>query len=98
MSDALPSGLIFVRRTPLFARATVPSALLSTHSVKRGTWGLLHVEQGCLLYCRDGDIADSRTVPAGGAALIEPEMPHHVELMDEETAFFIEFYRQDVDQ
>ena len=89
----LPAGLTFVRRTPLFTRDTVPAALLSTHSVKRGTWGLLRVESGRVRYCRDGVFADTRIVPEGGTVLIEPEVPHHVELLDKHTAFFVEFHR-----
>ncbi len=93
MQKELPPGLSFVRRTPLFTCESVPAALLSEHSVKRGTWGLLRVERGRVRYCRDGALADMCIVPEGGTVLIEPEVPHHVEMLDEHSAFFVEFHR-----
>lgn len=92
--EALPPGLVLVRRTALFTRETVPTALLSQHTVKAGMWGLLRVERGRVRYCLDGEAADTHVVAEGGATVIEPEAPHHVELLDEDSAFFVEFHRQ----
>ncbi len=95
--EALPPGLVLVRRTPLFTRETVPPALLSQHSVKAGMWGLLRVERGRVRYCLDGESTDTHVVVEGGAAVIEPESLHHVELLDEDSAFFVEFHRPGTD-
>ncbi len=91
--EVLPPGLAFVRRTPLFTRETVPDALLSAHSVRRGMWGLLRVERGRVRYCLDAAPTDTVVVAEGGAAAIEPEVLHHVELLDADSAFFVEFHR-----
>jgi tellurite resistance-related uncharacterized protein len=91
--EILPPGLAFVRRTPSFTRQTVPKPLLSQHSVKAGMWGLLRVERGRVRYCLDDGSADTRVVAEGGTAVIEPQALHHVELLDEDSAFFVEFHK-----
>jgi tellurite resistance-related uncharacterized protein len=93
ISQTLPMGLAFVRRTPLFTRETVPEALLSAHRVKVGVWGLLRVEQGRVRYCLDAPLDDTLVVAAGGTAVIEPEVLHHVELLDTDSAFLVEFHK-----
>ena len=44
-------------------------------------------------YCLDGDAAETLLIEQGGTAVIEPEVPHHVELLDEDSAFLVEFHR-----
>ena len=92
----LPPGLTCYKRTAEFTIETVPQALLSTHRVKPGVWALLRVLRGHVRYCRDGETADSMVVAPGGAAVIEPNMPHHVELLDADSTFFVEFHRREV--
>ena len=89
----LTPGLTCYKRTAEFTIETVPQALLSTHSVKPGVWALLRVLRGHVRYGRDGETADSMVVAPGGSAVIEPEMPHHVELLDADSTFFVEFHR-----
>lgn len=91
--SALPPGLVCTRRTPLFTRETVPEALLSQHHVKAGVWGLLRVERGRVRYCLDGEPPAAILIAQGGTVVIEPEMPHHVELLDRDSAFFVEFHK-----
>lgn len=89
----LPGGLVCTKRTPLFTVETVPEGLLSAHSVKAGVWGLLRVTRGRVRYCLDKEPAETLVVAEGGAAVIEPEALHHVELLDRDSTFFVEFHR-----
>jgi tellurite resistance-related uncharacterized protein len=51
------------------------------------------VAQGRLRYCIDTAPPQSFVIEQGGAAVIEPEALHHVELLDAETRFLVEFHR-----
>jgi tellurite resistance-related uncharacterized protein len=90
---ALPSGLACYRKSPLFTRDNVPAALLSSHNVKAGVWGVLRVTRGRVRYHLDGDVPASEVIAAGEMAVIEPEAAHHVEMLDADSAFLIEFHR-----
>lgn len=92
----LPEGLVCYRRTDTFTRDTIPKALLSTHTVKSGVWGVLRVERGRVRYCGDDEAGISCIVSQGDRAVIPPLLPHHVELLDADSAFQIEFYRRPV--
>ena len=95
IQTTLPPGLACTRRTPLFTQETVPSALLSAHRVKSGVWGLLRVERGRVRYCLDVEPAEALVVAEGGKVAIEPEALHHVELLDPDSAFVVEFHKPD---
>lgn len=92
-SRSLPAGMACYKTTAHFTSHNVPRSLLASHSVKAGVWGMLRVASGRVRYCVDGNPSFSEIVSNGGAAVIEPDTPHHVELMDADSAFFIEFYR-----
>ena len=47
---ALPPGCKAYRSSPVFTEATVPPALLRSHRTAPGTWALIHVLEGRLLY------------------------------------------------
>jgi tellurite resistance-related uncharacterized protein len=89
----LPPGLTCYRCTAEFTQASVPAALLETHTTKAGVWGLLRVIRGRVRYCLDGDAAEQALIGPGGRVVIEPQAPHHVELLDAESAFVVEFHR-----
>ncbi|MGE0626237.1 MAG: DUF1971 domain-containing protein [Hyphomicrobiaceae bacterium] len=93
IASQLPPGLTCYRRTSEFTRNNVPSALLGTHTTKAGVWGVLRVLRGRVRYCLDGTIPKAVVIGHDGAVVIAPEAPHHVELLDEESAFLVEFYR-----
>jgi tellurite resistance-related uncharacterized protein len=78
-------------RPPNFTRENVPQALLVAHSVKAGVW--LRVLRGRVRYCFDGEAPESEVIGPGRAAVIERQMPHHVELLDADSAFLVEFHR-----
>ena len=93
IASKLPPGLTCYRRTPELTRNTVPEALLAAHKVKAGVWGLLRVLHGHVRYCLDDKAPESALIGPGGTAVIEPRMPHHVELLDADSTFLIEFHR-----
>lgn len=93
ISSQLPYGLTCYRRTVEFTRETVPAALLRAHSTKAGVWGLLNVRRGRVRYYLEGAAPETTVVEHGGTVVIEPQQLHHVELLDGDSAFFVEFYR-----
>ncbi|MGD9804056.1 MAG: DUF1971 domain-containing protein [Hyphomicrobiaceae bacterium] len=98
ITSILPPGLVRYKETPEFTQATVPAALLAAHSVKAGVWGLLRVQRGRVRYCLDGETPEETLIESGGTAVIEPEVPHHVELLDADSAFLVEFHRVELPQ
>ena len=94
ITRSLPHGLGQYGSSPKFTPETVPASLLTAHTTKPGVWGLLRVQSGRLLHCLDVDPPQRLTVEQGGTAVIAPGAPHHVELLDADTAFLIEFHRE----
>jgi tellurite resistance-related uncharacterized protein len=92
----LPPGLTCYKRTAQFTLGTVPAGLLAEHKTKMGVWGLLRVTGGRIRYCIDHppSIVD---VATGDAAVIGPQILHHVELLDSDSSFFVEFYRAETE-
>jgi tellurite resistance-related uncharacterized protein len=88
----LPPGYEATRSTPVFTEATVPPGLLRSHRTAPGTWGLIRVLEGRLLY-RVLDPASERVLdPAGGPGLVEPGVAHEVVPLGP-VRFLVEFYR-----
>ena len=93
--NALPSGLEAYKRTPVFTEETVPAGLLKDHSTKDGTWGLIHVEEGCLRYVVTDPARSPSTsdlMPEGQAGVVEPTILHRVEPLGP-VRFWVEFWR-----
>nr|WP_314444061.1 DUF1971 domain-containing protein [uncultured Sphingomonas sp.] len=93
--NELPSGLEAYKRTPVFTEETVPAGLLKDHSTKGGTWGLIHVEEGCLRYFVTDQARPSSSVdlkPDGPAGVVEPTIIHRVEPLGS-VRFWVEFWR-----
>ena len=94
----LPQGLEPYRRTQVFSETTVPKGLLNEHTTKEGTWGLIQVLEGELLY----EITDPRREPASrmitpdaAPGVVEPTILHKVRPLGG-VRFFVEFYRKAV--
>jgi quercetin dioxygenase-like cupin family protein len=51
------------------------------------------VLQGRVRYCLDEGAPEALLIGPGGTAAIEPGVRHHVELLDEDSAFLVEFHR-----
>jgi tellurite resistance-related uncharacterized protein len=76
--DGRPPGCEAYRSTPVFTEATIPSGLLRLHRTAPGTWGLIRVLEGRLLY-RGLELASGRVLdPGGTSGLVEPRVPHDV--------------------
>ncbi len=91
----LPQGLVSYRRTDAFSEKSVPAGLLKAHATKAGTWGLIRVTEGELLY----KIEDERRIPterllrAGlPPGVVEPTILHSVEPVGP-VRFHVEFFR-----
>lgn len=93
---ALPAGLEHSRDTPVFTEQTVPAALLGEHNTKPGTWGLIHVEEGRLLY-RVTDprrqVPDRVLMPGDLPGIVEPTILHCVEPLGP-VRFHVSFWRE----
>jgi hemoglobin len=95
MSDipaALPAGVTAYSRTPDFTPQNIPDKIRAAHATKAGTWGLLHVLEGRLLYRLEAPRHGERRLAAGETVVIEPTIRHHVAFL-EPGRFFVEFYR-----
>ena len=89
----LPAGHVPYRRTPTFARATLPRALLERHDTKAGVWAVLHVVSGAAeLVELDAGGERRQLVTAGGHAVICPEVEHRLALPGE-VELFLELWR-----
>ena len=92
MTSELPDGLEKYTETQVFSQATVPGRLTSLHDTKAGTWGRLLVLTGALDYVVPGPPPSRQRIAAGETGIIEPEVPHRVELIGPVT-FKVEFHR-----
>lgn len=95
----MPTGLEFVRSTPVFDERSVPAGLLGAHRVGEGVWGRLVVSSGQLDFVfEDAALAELRnesarhTIRAGDVQIIPPGELHHVEI-DGPVEFVVEFHR-----
>ena len=88
----LPPGCEVYRSTPVFTETTVPPGLLCSHRTSPGTWGLIRVLDGRLLY-RVLDPPSERVLDSSGVpGLIEPGVPHEVAPLGS-VRFQVEFHR-----
>jgi tellurite resistance-related uncharacterized protein len=91
----LPEGLAPYRRTADFTETSVPAALLADHDTKEGSWGLIVVEEGALIYrITDPRRAPSETLltPQTPPGVIEPTIRHHVAPQGA-VRFHVQFHR-----
>ncbi|CAH1696141.1 conserved hypothetical protein [Hyphomicrobiales bacterium] len=89
----IPVGFEAYGRSPDFTSETLPARLQSAHSTKAGTWGLLHVLEGEVLFQLEAPYRGERRARAGETIVIEAEIPHHV-TFTEAGRIYIEFYRK----
>ncbi len=88
----LPIGLVAYGRTPDFTPENLPEKLQAAHSTKPGTWALLRVIEGKVLYRLEPPGDDEQIAAAGENVVIEPAVPHRVAFV-ETGRFYVEFYR-----
>ena len=88
----LPDDVAPYRRSPEFDQDTLPAALQREHSTKAGTWALIHVLEGELLY-RVLDPPSEQILKPGVPGLVVPQQLHEVERRGP-VRMFVEFYAQ----
>lgn len=88
----LPAGLVAYGRSTEFTPETLPAQFKAAHSTKAGTWGLLHVLEGKVLYSLEAPQSGELVAAAGYSIVIEPGVLHHVAFV-EAGRFYVEFYR-----
>jgi truncated hemoglobin YjbI/tellurite resistance-related uncharacterized protein len=66
------------RSTPVFDSETLPEALRLAHNTKAGTWGLIRVLEGRLLY-RLEESGEEMILDPTRPGLVRPQERHHVE-------------------
>lgn len=88
----LPAGFVAYSRTMEFTPENLPAKLKAAHSTKAGTWGLLHVLEGKVLYSLEPPQHGEQLAAAGDSVVIEPGVLHHVAFV-ESGRFYVEFYR-----
>lgn len=89
---SLPKGLVSYARSPDFTPENLPAKLQAAHSIKPGTWALIHVLEGRLRYELEPPRQGMVTASAGETIVIEQDAPHHVAFV-EPGRIFIEFFR-----
>jgi hemoglobin len=90
--ETLPPGFAAYGRSPDFTPDNLPEKLKAAHSTKAGTWGLLHVLEGKVVYRLEPPRSGKRIAAAGESVVIESEVRHRVAFV-EPGRFYVEFYR-----
>jgi len=90
MND-LPPGLVPYSRSPEFNQDTLPTALQRDHSTKVGTWALIRVLEGKLLY-RVHEPPSEIILEPGQPGVVRLEQKHEVNLIGP-VRMFLEFFR-----
>jgi len=90
MND-LPEDVTSYSKTPVFNEQNVPGTLLKDHKTKAGTWGVIHILEGALLYKTCSDDA-AVTLRPNLPGIIPPKTPHSIEPLGP-VRFFVEFFR-----
>jgi tellurite resistance-related uncharacterized protein len=85
-----PEGLRAYKRTPEFTETTIPKGLLKEHSTKTGTWALIRVLEGTLVYTIETP-AHRQVLGANDVAAVVPNMPHSVAAQGP-VRFYVEFF------
>lgn len=88
----LPENVNPYKKTATFNQETVPAGLLKAHTTKTGTWGKINIIRGKLLYVIETEPQESIELSPSKYGVVEPEVPHHVQLLGE-VEFFVEFYK-----
>lgn len=68
------------RSSPEYSEETFPKGLLKAHNLKRGSWAIIEVLSGALIYRQVGTSGERR-IEAGGKQVVPPEVLHEVELL-----------------
>ncbi|OUS23943.1 hypothetical protein A9Q99_25645 [Gammaproteobacteria bacterium 45_16_T64] len=91
--DALefPEDLVPYKKTAEFTEITIPKGFQKDHSTKEGTWGVIKVLQGTLMYTVNYPTVVEHEIIAGQQGIIPPCLLHSVRAQGP-VVFFVEFY------
>lgn len=95
MIKDLPEGLTKYYESPIFDEETLPHALQKGHKTKAGCWAKAIITEGAIGYVLKERPEEILTLSAGEFVIIEPEVPHHVEVTGP-VKFQLEFYKMSV--
>lgn len=88
----IPDGYEVQGQSAVFTEATVPDALLTTHTTKSGVWGRIRVNRGELVYHIDPPFEARHLLTPDAPGVVVPEVEHRVEC-NGPVEFFVEFWR-----
>ncbi len=91
-AGVLPPGCKAYRSTPVFTENTIPPGLLRSHRTAPGTWALIHVLEGRLLYRVLAPHSERTLDPSSAPGLVEPGVSHEVVPL-ESVRFQVEFHK-----
>lgn len=74
----LPAGLTHYRSTDTFDEVTLPAGLRRAHTLRAGTWGVVVVLEGRLLYEFEDGSGLSFVLNPDFCGVVPPEIPHRV--------------------
>lgn len=78
------------RTSPEFTDENIPAVLLREHRLQQGTWGIVRVHTGEILYF-GGETSVGFVTRAGAAVLVHPDKPHRLEVVGP-VSLTLEFY------
>ena len=87
----LPEGLVAYQSTPDFDEESVPKGLLNDHSTKKGTWGIITIASGELIYTVTEPAIRHFTLVKGDQGIVVPCMIHSVKPHGK-VVFKVEFF------
>jgi len=83
--------------SPYFTADKIPRGLLKEHSTKSGTWGVIRINKGKLLYTINdkslGLPPAEYVLHKDRVGVIEPQVKHEVAALTDDLEFVVEFYR-----
>ena len=94
----LPPDVVKYSQVPkegFFVKDKIPRGLLKDHTTKKGTWGVIRVAAGKLLYrIEEPEPAlEFELTPDGPGGIIEPTRLHKVAPLTDDVEFCVEFHR-----
>ena len=92
-----PEGLAPYKATPRFDETGIPQGLLKNHSTKEGTWGVIHVLQGELIYKVFEPVEKELKLNVSNKGVVVPALLHCVK-PNGSVLFFIEFFTKPENQ
>ncbi len=87
----LPDNVVAYKKTPEFDENSIPKGFKKDHSTKVGTWRIIHVLKGTLIYTVNYPDKKQTEITQGEIGIISPCLLHSVEAKGS-VNFYVEFY------